>query len=377
MAPSSKASNPQLAQLGRDAAKCVSCGLCVPQCPTWSATHNEANSPRGRIMMMAALAKKGKLDGSCAHYLDACLGCGRCEDVCPSSVPYMGMLHAAKAHVRPHQPLSAQVVHLLTKVPGRNTLMKAAMLGKRKPGHKLPAARMARTETSERVTLFEGCFGPSLDTDALQATKVLLAAGGVKAEVSNATCCGALSAHAGDRKKSEKSVEENRRAFSDAKVVLSTASGCALELYRTLGHAINIQEAGDYICANVLDKLKFNDASGMRFLVHCPCTQRRMPGGGRWVNRLLAAIPGLDVQSAAGNDSCCGAGGLAFLAHPKTAAILARKKLADNLALAGAGTGMVSANYGCRIHLQKHAGNERLKANIQDPLVVAASLLAT
>ena len=67
---------------------CVHCGFCLPACPTYEVTSDEADSPRGRIVLMRALAH-GEMpadDHGLQTHLDRCLGCRGCETVCPSGV---------------------------------------------------------------------------------------------------------------------------------------------------------------------------------------------------------------------------------------------------------------------------------------------------
>ena len=64
---------------------CISCGFCLPVCPTYAQTKLENSSPRGRITLMRAL-EEGRLaedDPTLQHQAGLCLGCRACETVCP------------------------------------------------------------------------------------------------------------------------------------------------------------------------------------------------------------------------------------------------------------------------------------------------------
>ena len=68
------------------ALECVHCGFCLPACPTYTTNQLEADSPRGRIHFMKAMAdgRIGPVDSVIKH-LDLCLDCRACETACPSA----------------------------------------------------------------------------------------------------------------------------------------------------------------------------------------------------------------------------------------------------------------------------------------------------
>ncbi len=95
---------------------CVHCGFCLPACPTYLATGDENDSPRGRIVLMRAL-EAGELplsDPAVRHHLDACLGCRGCEPACPSGVGYGAALETARADLARANGLPWQVRGILT-----------------------------------------------------------------------------------------------------------------------------------------------------------------------------------------------------------------------------------------------------------------------
>lgn len=76
---------------------CMRCGFCLPACPTFQETGVEAESPRGRIALMKAVAD-GVMqpDQAFRNQMDHCLGCRACEPVCPADVKYGQLIEQAR-----------------------------------------------------------------------------------------------------------------------------------------------------------------------------------------------------------------------------------------------------------------------------------------
>ena len=97
-----------------DLSSCVACGLCLPHCPTYRLTGEESASPRGRITAMRSVAEgTAVVDDTFAGFMDLCLVCRACEDVCPSHVPFGRMMERARVQVEPLRSRRARFLRWL------------------------------------------------------------------------------------------------------------------------------------------------------------------------------------------------------------------------------------------------------------------------
>jgi glycolate oxidase iron-sulfur subunit len=337
--------------------QCVQCGLCLPACPTYRLERLEAESPRGRI----ALARGWALDQAEPTpagdaRLDHCLGCRRCEAVCPAGVRYGPLLIEARAAQRRRRP-PGRGQRLLEALATRPRLLSTGLSIYRRffpwlPAGLRPLPRPPRPARPAFVgqagtALFLGCVARAYEP-AVQAAVVRLAAAlgiPIAAPVGQ-TCCGALHAHAGHRAGADDCAMRNRGAFAGYDAVLTLASGCHEAVAAALTPGTEAIDALAFLAAR---------AAGLRFrtrperiALHLPCTQRNVVRSDGATRALLARVPGLEVIALDAGFGCCGAAGTRMLEDPDRAAAF-RAPLLDQFAASGA-TRLLSANIGCRLH---------------------------
>lgn len=73
-------------EIGLQLEKCSFCGLCPIVCPTFEVTNNDAESPRGRVIILRALISGHISPASAAKRLHSCLICGKCAKICPAEI---------------------------------------------------------------------------------------------------------------------------------------------------------------------------------------------------------------------------------------------------------------------------------------------------
>ena len=343
--------------------QCVQCGLCLPHCPTYQLDRSEAESPRGRIAYVRALASGQMAPGPVGDtHLDHCLGCRRCEAACPAGVRYGELLVGARALQAARKPPPGRIRAALALL-ARPRLLSFLMSLQRPlawalpPGWRAalppPPRRHARADALQvpagapKVALFTGCIARPHEAGAREALSRLLAAAGLASVVPPGQgCCGAAAAHAGDASGAATLAQANRQAFAGHERVLCLASGCHDSLARSLDGVGRVEDPL-VLLDDAGDRLRFRPAA-RRVALHLPCTQRSVVRSDAALRRLLARIPGLDLVELP-DTVCCGAAGLHQLAEPARAAAF-RAPLLQALADSGASE-LLSANIGCRLHL--------------------------
>src|SRR5436853_3532878 len=78
---------------------CVHCGFCLDSCPTYVLWAQEADSPRGRIVLASEGLEGASLSPEMVTHFDRCLGCMACVTACPSGVRYDRLIERVRPQV--------------------------------------------------------------------------------------------------------------------------------------------------------------------------------------------------------------------------------------------------------------------------------------
>ncbi len=374
---------------------CVHCGFCLDSCPSYVLWAREADSPRGRIVLIdEALRGDGKITDEFVSHFDSCLGCMACVTACPSGVRYDRLIERVRPQIeRNHQRSSAErALRLLLfetlPYPRRMRRLVPMLVAARKLGaERLPerlgvltkmapriSVKESRVElpqltpavgaTRGRVALLLGCVQRVFYAGVHQATIGVLAAEGFEVLAPRLPdCCGALELHAGEEEPALARAAATIASFDalgpiDHIIVNAAGCGTAMKEYGELlgtpeAHAFSARVSDvTEVLASVAPRAPRGPVP-LRVAYHDACHLAHAQGVREQPRALLGAIPELELlEVGIERDVCCGSAGIFNLVQPLAAADLGVRK-ARHLLDTGA-EAIAAGNPGCTAQLDLH-----------------------
>lgn len=395
---------------------CVHCGFCLQACPTYVATSDEADSPRGRIVLMQAFARNetAATDDRLVHHLQRCLGCLACESACPSGVEYGPALEAVRgelaqtrtlpvfvrvvlavmAEARVRRPLLA-VSRLLRPLArllaGTSPLgFQFGMLAATRMRVTVPAAPTAHAGEQVpapeggggRAVVFRGCIMEGLFSHVHDATERTLRVNGFAVtDAPRQGCCGALHIHAGLTEEAKVLARHNVRAFAEhpgaAVIVNSAGCGAALKQYGHLLAGDPLEDEARRFAGRVEDVHETLAAAGphpgaplaMTVAVDPPCHLQHAQHIVDEPHAVLGAVPDLACRLPADAGHCCGSAGVFSVLERELSGQVLARKLETLTALEP--DAIVTGNPGCVMQI----GAGMLAAGRTEPVLYPVELL--
>ena len=417
-------------QYEKDLMSCVHCGLCLNACPTYLETGSEADSPRGRIVLMRGL-HDGTLsakDADVAEHLDLCLGCRACESACPSGVPYGNLIEVARERINgahTHGIAVDTARQGLLKTMTTPLAMTAAMqVSKRVMSGIIPSAAVKlisgnASAVSQRVSIpdriapplppattpavgtkrfrvgmLAGCVMRVLFGDTNSDTVRVLAANGCEVLVNQMQgCCGALHLHNGFSDEGRALARSLIDAFSpfdglDALIVNSAGCGSTMKEYGALlAGEPNYAERARLFSAKVRDVSEFLADAGwvaplkplsdepLTITYHDACHLAHGQQIREQPRELLTLIPNVTLKTLSESEICCGSAGIYNLTEPEMAKRLQKRKV-DHVLETGASI-VATGNPGCLAWIQSGLAERNLSMiRIAHPVTLLAEALA-
>jgi glycolate oxidase iron-sulfur subunit len=375
---------------------CVHCGFCLETCPTYVLWGAEADSPRGRIVLMTeAAAPDGHLSDEMVTHFDRCLGCMACVSACPSGVRYDRLIERVRPQVERHRRrspperalrrmlfetlphptrLRALAVTLpvarrlgLDRLPGRLGAM--IRLAPRAPVREalrggVPARTAPVGRQRGRVALLQGCVQRVFFSGVHRATAEVMAAEGFEVLAPRLpSCCGALELHAGEEDAAMARARATISAFEELgqlDYVITSAAGCGSAM-KEYGELLDTDEARRFAgrVRDVTEVLAETEPVAqraplpLRVVYHDACHLAHAQGVRDQPRELLRGVPELELlEVPAEREVCCGSAGVYNLLQADAAAELGRRKA---LHVLDSGAQAVAAgNPGCAAQLDVH-----------------------
>jgi len=411
--------------------QCMHCGMCLPTCPTYDATHRERNSPRGRISLMRAIADDDlTITREFADEMSYCLGCLACQTACPAGVNYAELFETARADIersgihhdigrsfwrtitlrwlfmhprvlrafgilmgiyqRSGMEAAARKSGILRFLPAtlRRLEPQSPRIAKRFSDSLIPSTSTPSGKPRYKVAMLTGCMQDLMYPEINRDTVDVLIANGCQVHTPPVqSCCGSLHAHNGEREMARTLARRMIGQFPPDQydAIITNAGGCGSHLrhyaplladdpdFSALAHQwdMKLKDVHEWIAeigCRPPTASPFEKPSKVTY--HDSCHLAHGQKVTLQPRQLLRLIPGVQLTELPESNWCCGSAGVYNITQPDQSAKLLERKI-GHILRTGA-TFLATANPGC--HLQIANGAKAAGAAIE--VIHPISLLA-
>jgi glycolate oxidase iron-sulfur subunit len=368
-------------KLFEESKKCVLCGSCKADCPTYDLKHSEAFGPRGRMKLLYALLTN-EITPTKELYerLYSCLLCSACKRRCPAEVdiPLAFFLGREELNRRSH---IGRFIRILTSVSLSHPKsfyrifrsvypflrrylidMKLVPAGfEFMPVYSRKVIKPSKeVKNRGRIGFFVGCSARYLQPYIADAFVKVCTRVGYEVVVPSAeVCCGAPLLANGMIKQTEVFAEKNLEIYRrlEVEAVVSVCPTCVVTLsdtYRRLfGEAIDVVDTVSFLHSLLPDEPEFQIEGSAVF--HDPCHALYSLAQKDTPRELLGRV-GLTLKETP--EGCCGLAGTFSLRFRRMSESLLEKK--KNAFLESGAELLITSCPGCLFQLSKVISTERV-----------------
>ena len=356
-------------------ASCVSCGLCLPHCPTYRVSGEENKSPRGRIAAMRAVHWGDAVaDDVFATLMDECVQCLGCQTACPSDVPFGRLMEGAQQAIPPPRWKRVgywALGHHRLLLAGSKVVAVAQRLrlvpSKRLGLPRIPLRQLRLRPSGDDVYLFTGCVMDAWMRETHAAVQRVLESTGAGVALPSAggDCCGALHLHAGLHDEAVRLGERALASMPGNAPILVDSAGCGARLKDL--DPVRVRDVHEWLAERVDLLPEPQRRFATPVAVQDPCHLRHAQKAHLPVRTGLGRYA--DIAELDDEGLCCGAGGAYSVFQPELSGSIRERKV-DAIGRTGAPV-VASANPGCAMHLGAAGLDVRHPLEIVDEVIRA------